>query len=246
MTSVDTPPTTDRSGLRRDAEINRQRVLAAAKDLFRERGTEVTLNEVAAHAGVGVATVYRRFASKEELIDALFDDIIEQAAALAAEAAADPDPWHGLTSSLEKVCEIQAFDRGLRQVMLGSGRGSQRQAQIRQRIAPAVDHLVVRAQEQGTLRRDVVGIDIPMIQLMVAAITDNTRAPDLWRRYLRLLIDGLRARPDATTLPPLPEPDETLLKAIRNASAPDNNPREDPSSELLWRRTRPRRPVRLA
>jgi AcrR family transcriptional regulator len=119
---VDTPPATDRAGLRRDAEINRQRVLAAAKELFRERGTEVTLNDIAAHAGVGVATVYRRFANKEELIDALFDDIIEQAAALAVEAAADADAWHGLISSLEKVCEIQAFDRGLRQVMFASER----------------------------------------------------------------------------------------------------------------------------
>jgi AcrR family transcriptional regulator len=221
---VDTPPATDRAGLRRDAEINRQRVLAAAKELFRERGTEVTLNDIAAHAGVGVATVYRRFANKEELIDALFDDIIEQAAALAAEAAADADAWHGLISSLEKVCEIQAFDRGLRQVMFASERKAHRQAQIRQRIAPAVDQLVARAQEQGTLRRDVVGIDIPMIQLMVAAITDNTGTPDLWRRYLRLLIDGLRARPDLTTLPTVPEPDETLFNAINSANTPDTDP----------------------
>jgi hypothetical protein len=83
---------------------------------------------------------------------------------------------------------------------------------------------VARAQEQGTLRRDVVGIDIPMIQLMVAAITDNTGTPDLWRRYLRLLIDGLRARPDLTTLPTVPEPDETLFNAINSANTPDTDP----------------------
>lgn len=90
--------------------------------MFRERGLTATLNDVAAHAGVGVGTVYRRFANKEELVDALFDDMIDTVASLAQQALADPDAWHGLTTSLEKVCEVQAFDRGLREVMLGTGR----------------------------------------------------------------------------------------------------------------------------
>jgi hypothetical protein len=133
-------------------------------------------------------------------------------------AAADPDPWHGLVTSLEKVCEIQAVDRGLREVMLGSGLGPQRQARIHQRIAPFLGRLVARAQEHGTLRSDVVGIDIPRIQLMVAAIIDNTGAPDLWRRYLRLLVDGLRAQPDTPALPPIPETGGSLIDAVSDAA----------------------------
>jgi AcrR family transcriptional regulator len=172
--------------------------------------------------------VYRRFANKEELLDDLFDDIVEQAEAIATQAEADPDAWHGLTSSLEKVCEIQAFDRGLRQVMLGSGRKARRQIQIRQRIAPSVDRLVVRAQEQGMLRKDIVGIDLPMIQLMVAAITDNTGTPDLWRRYLRLLIDGLRARPDYTLLPPILGSKESLFEGMSAAADADSAKVEPP------------------
>jgi len=211
-------PGADQPALRRDAELNRRRIIAAAHEIFRDRGLAATLNDVAAHAGVGVGTVYRRFANKEELLDALFDDMIDTVASLAQQALAEPDAWHGLTASLEKVCELQAFDRGLREVMLGTGRGPQRQSQVRERVAPAVDLLVARAKEQGMLRSDVAGIDLPMIQLMVAAITDHTGQPDLWRRYLRLLLDGMRARPDNTPLPGIGSHDH-LLEAIGEASA---------------------------
>jgi AcrR family transcriptional regulator len=210
---------TGRPALRRDAELNRRRILAAAHEVFRERGMAATLNDVAAHAGVGVGTVYRRFANKEELVDALFDDMVDTVASLAQEAVADPDAWHGLTASLEKVCEIQAFDRGLREVMLGTGRGPQRQAQVRAKVAPAVDLLIARAKEQGMLRADIEGVDIPMVQLMVAAVTDHTGRPDLWRRYLRLLLDGMRSHPGTTRLPGIMVEEGDLLGAIGDASA---------------------------
>ncbi|WP_301649779.1 TetR/AcrR family transcriptional regulator [Streptomyces arenae] len=199
--------------MRRDAERNRQRIIAAAHEVFREHGMRATLDDVAAHAGVGVGTVYRRFANKEALVDALVEDMIDRVEELAHEAAANPDAWQGLATSLEKVCEIQAFDRGLREVTLGTGRGPQRQEQVRARIAPTVDALIERAKEQGALRADAHPIDMPMIQLMVAAVTDHTGHPDLWRRYLHLLLDGLRARPDIAPLPRLDD-DGAVLDAI--------------------------------
>lgn len=204
--------------LRRDAELNRRRIVAAAHEVFRERGMAATLHDVAAHAGVGVGTVYRRFANKEELVDALFDDMLDTIAASGQQAIADPDAWRGLTTSLEKVCEVQAFDRGLREVMLGTGQGPQRQAQVRARVGPVVDLLLARAKEQGMLRADIAGVDIPMIQLMVAAVTDHTGRPDLWRRYLRLLLDGMRARPDTARLPGLTAGEGDLIGAIGDAS----------------------------
>jgi AcrR family transcriptional regulator len=191
----------ERPTLRRDAELNRRRIIAAAREVFRERGLAATLDDVARHAGVGVGTVYRRFANKEELVDALFATMVDAADAISIEAAADPDPWHGLATSLEKLCELQSFDRGLREVMLGTGRGPQRRRQMHRRVKSAVDELVTRAKAQGTLRPDMQPRDLPMIQLMVAAITDNTGHPDLWRRYLRLLLDGLRAQRGTDPLP---------------------------------------------
>ena len=190
-----------RPRLRKDAELNRRRIIAAAREVFRDRGVGATLNDVAHHAGVGVGTVYRRFADKEELVDGLFDDMVETVAAATTAALAEPDAWVGLTGALQNVCEVQALDRGLREVMLGTGRGPQREAQMRERVAPLLDSLVVRAKEQGHLRPEIVPEDFPALQLMLGAITDHLDQPDLWRRYLAIVIDGLRARPDLAGLP---------------------------------------------
>jgi len=203
-----------RPTLRRDAERNRQRIIAAAHEVFRERGLTATLDDVARHAGVGVGTVYRRFANKEELVDALFADMVDQVESISIEAAADPDAWRGLATSLERLCELQAFDRGLREVMLGTGRGPQRKTQMYGRIRSTVDQLVDRAKAQGALRPDMQPWDLPMVQLMVAAVTDNTGHPDLWRRYLRLLLDGLRARPDVEPLPDIRLGGPGLIESI--------------------------------
>src|ERR671921_2436651 len=88
--------------LRRDAAENRERLLGAASELFAERGLNVTLNDIAHHAGVGVGTAYRRFANKEEVIDALFEQRLQEVADVAQEALEDPDAWQGLVSFLER------------------------------------------------------------------------------------------------------------------------------------------------
>jgi AcrR family transcriptional regulator len=205
---------------RKDAERNRRRLLVAAREVFRDRGVAATLNDVAHHAGLGVGTVYRHFANKEELIDALFDDMVTTVDGYVQEAAAEPDAWLGLTRALRQVCEVQAFDRGLREVMLGTGRGPERQRQMRDRVAPTVDAVVARAQEQGTLRADVVPADFPILQLMVGAVTDHIGQPGLWRRYLAIVIDGLRARPgEPSPLPDLPVSEDAMQDAIIDSSA---------------------------
>lgn len=146
--------------------------------------------------------MYRRFSNKEELVDALFDDMVDTVDRYLAEALAEEDAWLGLTRCLEQVCEIQAGDRGVREVMLGTGHGPARQAQIQGRLQPAVMRLLARAQEQGMLRADVVPTDFPVLQLMTAAVSEFDPGSDAWRRYLAILIDGLRARPDVGALPP--------------------------------------------
>src|SRR3954453_6124478 len=103
--------------MRRDAEANRERLLAAAGELFAERGLAVTLNDIAHHAGVGVGTAYRRFANKEEVIDALFEQRLQEVAAVAQESLQDPDPWNGLVSFLERSLDMQIGDRGLNEII---------------------------------------------------------------------------------------------------------------------------------
>lgn len=129
---------------RKDAELNRRRLLDAGREVFRDRGVGATLHDVARHAGLGVGTVYRHFANKDALIDALFDDMVETVDGNLREAEEGSDAWLGLTWALENLCGIQAFDRGLREVMLGTGRGPERQQQMRERVSAAAGRAGIR------------------------------------------------------------------------------------------------------
>jgi AcrR family transcriptional regulator len=190
--------------LRRDAERNRLRILAAAGELFAERGLGVTLDDVAHRAGVGVGTVYRRFPDKDLLIDALFEQRIEAVCAVAEESLAQEDPWDGLVHFFERGLERQACDRGLKELLACSAHGRAGVQSARDRLRRLVTEIFDRAKEAGVLRADAAPHDAPLIQIMVGAIIDRTRSvePDVWRRYLALVLDGLRpARVDARPLP---------------------------------------------
>jgi AcrR family transcriptional regulator len=195
---MSTAPLHDRP-LRRDAERNRERILEAARDAFAEGGLAVTLDEIARRAGVGVGTVYRRFPDKEQLIDALFEERIGEVAALAEAGLRHDDAWEGLVSFLEGATAAHADDRGLKEVVLSGVHGLERVARARELMFPLVTRLVVRAQEQGSLRHDLVPTDLPLLQLMLGALSECTRdvEPEVWRRFLGILTDGLRTSRDS-------------------------------------------------
>lgn len=199
--------------LRRDAERNRQRILETAQRLFAERGLDVSLDEIAHRADLGVGTVYRRFPTKEALIDALFEERLKQVVAIGREALADPDAWCGLVTFLERSNALQAVDRGLREVMLGTRYGHERVARLRESLQPIATELVAKAHASGRLRPDLATTDIPLIAIMVGAVVDYAREvqPEVWRRYLTLLFDGLSAeRAGATPLPVAPLNEDQL------------------------------------
>lgn len=195
---MSTSPVHDRP-LRRDAERNRQRILEAARDAFAEDGLAVTLDEIARRAGVGVGTIYRRFPDKEQLIDALFEERMSEMVALAEAALRRDDGWDGLVGFLESATAAHADDRGLKEVALSGVHGLERVARARELMFPLVTRLVSRAQEQGTLRPDLEPTDLPLLQLMLGSLSECTRDvdPDIWRRFLGILTDGLRTRRDS-------------------------------------------------
>jgi len=197
---MSTSPPTDRP-LRRDAERNRQRILEVAREAFAEDGLAVTLDEIARRAGVGVGTVYRRFPDKEQLIDALFEERIGEVVALAEAALRVEDAWDGLVGFLEGATAAHADDRGLKEVALSGAHGLERVARARQLMFPLVTQLVERAQVQGSLRADLEPTDLPLLQLMLGSLSDCTRDvdPEVWRRFLGILTDGLRTRRDGPT-----------------------------------------------
>lgn len=194
--------------LRADAERNRRLLLDAARELFAERGLRVTLDDVARHAGLGVGTAYRRFGSREQLIDALFQERVGEIVSVARDAVDAPDAWDGLVSFLERAIELQASDRGLKEVLLGTSRGRAHILAIRAQMQPLVTQLVGRAQRAGALRADFAPQDLPLLQMMLGAVVDASRTvqPELWRRYLALVLDGMRADgcpPTELAQPPL-------------------------------------------
>jgi AcrR family transcriptional regulator len=207
--------------LRRDAERNRQRILEAAAEVFNERGLDVSLDEIARYAGVGVGTVYRRFRTKEELVEALFMTRLDAVAAIADQAFGAPDPWSGLVSFMERMAEIMAGDLGLRQILMFATYGRDLVAVARERNAPLVERLVERAQAAGQLRGDLRQTDIVFIVFLLTEATQLAQAasPDIWRRYLTLILDGMRpAREGITPLPVPPLLPGEMEKSMRQAS----------------------------
>jgi len=179
--------------LRADAERNRQRIIAAARTLFAERGVDVSVEDIAAAAGVGIGTFYRRFPDRESLVEAIFESKLERVAQSAREALEIEDPWEAFRTFVIGVARMHARDRGLKDVLLCSERGRERVAAVRAVIQPLARELLERAQAAGALREDVTPFDVPMIQHAVSAIADMTRdvSPDYFERILTLLVDGL-------------------------------------------------------
>ena len=205
--------------LRKDAERNRRRILDAAGALFAEHGLGVSLDEIAHHADVGVGTVYRRFPDKQTLIDALFEDQLDTIADVAEESLLIADAWDGLEHFFRVALEKQAHNRGLKELLLGAGVSQSGGCgpRGRDRIEPLVVELVRRAKDAGALRPDASHFDVPLIQLMVSSVADYTRDvnPEVWRRLLRVVLDGLRADGHARTPMPVPPLDrDGVLQAM--------------------------------
>ncbi|HET9691078.1 MAG TPA: TetR/AcrR family transcriptional regulator [Acidimicrobiales bacterium] len=187
-------------GLRRDAEANRQRLLEAAGRLMAERGLATPLEDIAAAAGVGIATLYRRFPTRDDLVAALFADrLADYVADLEASFAID-DGWQALVWFLRRSLERQIADRALKELVEHAGLGGPAR-QVRQRVLPLAERLVERARATGVLRPDVTVADLVLLTQGVAAIGADTAAvdPDAWRRPLTFVLDGLcTARPAPT------------------------------------------------
>lgn len=191
--------------LRRDAQRNRERILAAARELFAERGVDATLDEVAVRAGVGVGTVYRRYANKHALLDEIFESGITELAALARQSLSNPDPWEALIRFLEHLEEEFAANRALAQLVLQSAQGEERLARARDELLAPIAVLVERAKADGRLRPDFESADIAIIHTMLSAVVHETQsiAPGLWRRYFVMIVDGLaseRSSPSDTSM----------------------------------------------
>ena len=190
--------------LRADAARNRTRVLDAARTAFAEAGLDVGVEEIARRAGVGKGTLYRRFPTKEALVRAIFDDILEEVEAMSQRTDDEPDPRKAFAQYLSEAAHMQASNQGFYDgVARGLGAAALSPEQ-RQRILKAAERPRLRAQEAKAVREDLVPEDVQIMLRMLGASTrpapDGHPMDDHWPRYLGLLLDS--TSPDAaTTLP---------------------------------------------
>jgi AcrR family transcriptional regulator len=190
--------------LRADAARNRALILDAARAAFAEGGLDVGVEEIARRAGVGKGTLYRRFPTKEALVCAIFDDILEEVEALSRETDEEPDAREAFAHYLSTSARMQASNQGFYDVVSQRmGASALTPEQRRDFIAVAAAPLQ-RAQAAGCVREDLVPEDIQLMLRMLGAVTrpamDGSPMHDRWQRYLGLLLDSLR--PGAAT--PLP------------------------------------------
>jgi len=216
---MSTAPPSEKT-LRRDAQRNRERIVSSARTLFARDGVEASVDDITREAGVGMGTLYRHFPTKEELIDAVLEDAFEELVGLAEEAAAAEDAWAGFAGFLEQALAQHAANRGLKDVLATTEQGADHAEAMRRRIRPLLQRAIERAQEQGALRPDFTAEDLPLVFWTGGRVIETTAsvAPDHWRRYLGLLLDGLRAEAAS----PLPAPPLTRAQLARAARRRDS------------------------
>jgi AcrR family transcriptional regulator len=208
--------TTTTTPLRRDAQRNRERLIASARELFAEVGVDASVEDITQRAGVGMGTLYRHFPTKSELIDAVLEDAFGELVAVAEQAAEADDAWAGLTGFFEQALARHVANRGLKDIVAVRKRDAHRLERLRARLRPLLRRLVDRAHEQGSLRTDFTHEDLPLVFWTAGRVIEETAdiAPDYWRRYLALLLDGLRAG-SATPLPQPPLTQAQFTRATR-------------------------------
>jgi AcrR family transcriptional regulator len=188
-------PEADAARLRADAEQNRARILAAAAAAFAELGVEASMAEIARRANVGMATLFRRFATKEALLRAVFADTIAACEADLATALADPDPWRAFQTTIEGFCAIQVRARGLAAELVttfldGTGFAVERQIVERQIV-----RLIARAQASGHLRNGIDYADFILVLKANAGVIalSGDRAEEESRRLVATFLRAFRA-----------------------------------------------------
>ncbi|WP_326681964.1 TetR/AcrR family transcriptional regulator [Streptomyces sp. NBC_01237] len=189
--------------LRSDARDNRESILDAARALFSADGLDVPMREVARRAGVGPATLYRRFPTKQILIAEAFADQLRACRTIVDEGCADRDPWHGLCLVIEKICELHARDRGFTEAFLSTVPGAPDVAG-REYTVNEVAGLARRAKEAGHLRSDFVLDDLILVLMANKGIHTGSTASQVTasRRFAGLVIQAFEACPRHAPLPP--------------------------------------------
>lgn len=205
--------------LRTDAARNKEKILHAAREVFAEHGLDAPMTEVARRAGVGIATLYRRFAAREDLIAATFADKMTVYADAIDQALTDPDPWRGFCAYIERVCAMQAADHGFTRVLTMTFPTAKSLEAERARAYRGFIELISRAKGTGRLRPDFSDKDLLILLMANAGVISATGdvAPDTWRRLVGYMLQAFSSA-NSESLPPAPGGHD-LFRAMVHAQA---------------------------
>lgn len=217
MTPGPKPP--DAQPLRSDAERNRGRIVAAARTVFERDGLGASMASVAREAGVGIATLFRHFRAKEDLIAAVFADRMDAYVTAVNDALGAPDPWAGFTGFIEAICAMQAADRGFADVLTTTFPAAEALEKRRAAAYQGFLELVARAKDSGQLREDFTTQDLVLLLVANAGVVTfaGDTVPGAWRRLVALLLQSFQA-PARGLLPEAPS-DDALYEAMFRAGA---------------------------
>jgi AcrR family transcriptional regulator len=200
--------------LRADAEQNRERIVEAAQALFAERGIDVTREEIARRAGVGMATLRRRYPTRADLLAGAFEQKMLLFATGARRALQDPDPWHGFCRYVTSLCAMQTTDRGFADVLSMTFPSVATFEAARTQAYEDFSELMKRAQAAGALRPDFVPEDLIILVMASAGVVAaaGNVAPRSAPRLVGYLLQAFAA-PGGGPLPPPPS-SRQMYKAI--------------------------------
>jgi AcrR family transcriptional regulator len=207
--------------LRRDAALNRERIVEAARAAFAERGIDASLEHIAKNAGIAIGTLYRHFPRRVDLLLAAFEDKFRTFMDAADSSLASDDPWAGLSSYLETLCGMQAGDRGFNDFVSMRFPASKETEAMHDQVCDAMERILTRAQDAGLARPDLTIGDLIAVTWANSRILEATNdiAPRAWRRQLLLMLESFRYR-DENTLDEPPLTNQQLYEAMARLSRP--------------------------
>ena len=184
---------TDQRTLRADARRNRERILSAGRELFAREGPEAQMDEIAAHAGVGIGTIYRHFPTKEALLTEMVRVRFQEFAAIATLVEGTVDPRDALETVMRRSAEAVEGDMGFQLAMMGSNQleweGIEEQKAV---LAAVLTRIIRRAVGAGVVRDDFTFEDFGMMMCGITSTMYYKPGSADWRRHLAIILDGVR------------------------------------------------------
>jgi AcrR family transcriptional regulator len=203
--------------LRADAQDNRDRILDAARTLFAEHGLETTMRQIARRADVGPATLYRRFPTKQALIDDAFEEELRACRQIVSDGCADPDPWRGFSSVVERLSVLNVQNRGFVDAFMSADPQAPVFAEHRTMLLRLLRELASRAKQTGRLRHDFVIDDLVLVLLAGRGLSSThpaTRTAAA-RRFAALALDAFRENAAHGSLPAKPPLVDEVVQVSR-------------------------------